>query len=61
MLCVLAPTFEPVLQQMKLQGFFFVGGKTLNIAIKLVLRQSRKTSCTFFCCPFHRAYVSEAT
>ena len=38
MLRVLPPTLEPVLQQIKLQGFF-VGGKTRNTTIKLVLQQ----------------------
>ena len=36
MLLVLPPTFEPVLQQIRLQGFF-IDGKTRNIAIQLVL------------------------
>ena len=48
MLRVLPPTFQPVLQQVRLQGFFFVGAKKRNIAIQLVLQQSRQTSCTFF-------------
>ena len=44
---VFLPTFEPVLLQLSLKGFFFVGGKTRNIAFLLVLQQSRKTSSTF--------------
>ena len=48
MLCVLPPTFEPVLQTNKVAGFVFVGGKTCSIAIQLVLQQCCKTSCTFF-------------
>ena len=38
---------EPVLQQIKLQGFF-VGDKTRNITIQPVLQQYCRTSCTFF-------------
>ena len=44
----LPPTFEPaVLQRVRLQGFFPVGCKALNIAIQLVLQQ---------CCPFYRSF-----
>ena len=43
MLRVLPPAFEPALQQIRLQGLFFVGGKTRNSHIQLVLRQC----CTF--------------
>ena len=32
----------------KVARFFFVGGKTRNVAIQLVLQQSRQTGCTFF-------------
>ena len=38
MLRFLPPTFEHVLQQVRSQGFFFVDGKTPNIAVQLVLR-----------------------
>ena len=50
MMRVLPTTFEPALQQIRLQGFFLpcVGGKTRNIAIQLVLKLIRKTRCTFF-------------
>ena len=50
MMRVLPTTFEPALQQIRLQGFFlpYVGGKTRNIAIQLVLKLIRKTRCTFF-------------
>ena len=39
-----APTFEPVLQQIyRLQGlFFFVSGKTHNIAIQVVLQHTHR-------------------
>ena len=43
MLRVLPPAFEPALQQIRLQGLFFVGGKTRNSHIQLVLQQC----CTF--------------
>ena len=54
MLRVLPPTFQPVLQQVRLQGFFFVGAKKRNIAIQLVLQQSRQASCTVFVARFTR-------
>ena len=54
MLRVLPPTYQPVLQQVRLQGFFSVGNKTRNIAIQLVLQQSRQTSCKFFVARFTR-------
>ena len=40
MLRVLPTTFEPVLQQIRLQGFFlpYVGGKTRNIATHIHIR-----------------------
>ena len=54
MLRVSPPTFQPVLQQVRLQGFFFVGSKKRNIAIQLVLQQSRQTiKLHVFCCPFY--------
>ena len=37
----------------KIARFHFADGKTRNVAIQLVLKQSRKTSCTFFCWPFY--------
>ena len=43
MLRVLPPAFEPALQQIRLQGLFFVGGKTRNSHIQPVLQQC----CTF--------------
>ena len=36
------------LATVRLQGFFFVDGKTPNIPIQLILQQIHKTSCTFF-------------
>ena len=45
---VLQPTFEPVLHQIRLQGFFFLGGKTRSIAVQLILQQCCKTSRMFF-------------
>ena len=36
----------------KVARFFFMGGKTRNIIIQLVLQQSRKTSCTFYVAHF---------
>ena len=48
MLRVLAPIFKHVLQQIRLQGFFYVGGKTRNIAIQLVMQQCCKISYAFF-------------
>ena len=54
MLRVLPPTFQPVLQQASLQGFFFVGAKKRNIAIQLLLQQSRQASCTVFVARFTR-------
>ena len=35
-----------------LQDRFYVGGKTRNIAIQLVLQQCYRTSCTFFVARF---------
>ena len=37
-----------MLQQISLQGFVFVGGKTRNTAIQLALQQCCTSSCTFF-------------
>ena len=58
MLRVLPPTYQPVLQQVRLQGFFSVGNKTRNIAIQLVLQQSRQTSCKFFVARFTLTQVA---
>ena len=52
MLRVLPTTFEHVLQQTRLQGFFFEGRKTRNITIQLVLQQTRKTSCKYLVARF---------
>ena len=52
MLHVLPTTFEHVLQQTKLQGSSFEGGKTRNIAIQLILQQTRKTSCKYLVARF---------
>ena len=48
MLRILPPTFEPVLQKIKVARPSFVDGKTRNIAIQLDLQQSCKRVCTFF-------------
>ena len=40
--------FEPVLQQIRLQGVFFVDGKTRFIPIQLILQKIHNRSCTFF-------------
>ena len=45
-------SFKPVLRQTRLQGLFFVVGKTRDIASQLVLQKSHKTSCTFFAARF---------
>jgi len=47
MLRVLAPMLKRVLQQIRLQGFFYAGRKTRNIAIQLVMQQCCKISYTF--------------
>ena len=44
---------KPVLQQISLLTGLNVGGKTLNIAIQLVLQQCCKTSYTFFVACFY--------
>ena len=49
MLRVLPPTFEPVLQQIRLQGLF-----SRSTAIQFVLQQFCKTSCTFFVARYTR-------
>ena len=51
MLRVLAPMFNRVLQQISLQGFFHVDGKTRNIAIQLVMQQCCKISYAWFFLP----------
>ena len=43
----LAPMLKRVLQQIRLQGFFCVDGKTRNIAIQLVMQHCCKISYTF--------------
>ena len=45
---VLQPTFEPVLQQIRLPDLFSWVVKKRNIVIQLVLQPCCKTSCTFF-------------
>ena len=50
MLRVLPPVFKPAFYL--LQDRFYLGGKTRNIVIQLVLPQCCKTSCTFLVTPF---------
>lgn len=52
MLRILPPTFEPVWQQIRLQGFFFEGGSAIQFSRCATMLPKKLHACTFFVARF---------